>query len=117
MMMNKQGYESFRCVVLTNSTQALDAATLSEAVQEGAVLLDIRNPSVFAQEHIKGAINIGLKWQFAPWVGAKLYHHIPTIVLVADEKVEEAIIRLARIGYDDGFFSWRNACLGRRNSK
>ena len=59
-MMNKQGYESLD-VVLTNSTQALDAATLSKKVQEGAVLLDIRNPSVFAQEHIKGAINT-TKW-------------------------------------------------------
>ena len=100
VMMNKQGYESLD-VVLTNSTQALEAATLSKKVQEGAVLLDIRNPSVFAQEHIKGAINIGLNGQFAPWVGTIVPPN-STIVLVADEeKVEEAIIRLARIGYDD----------------
>ena len=49
---------------------------------------------------MKSAVNIGLNGQYAPWVGAI----VPTdasIVLVADqEKEKEAIIRLARVGYD-----------------
>ena len=47
------------------------------------------------------AVNIGLIGQYAPWVGAI----VPTdarIVLVADPgKEKEAIIRLARVGYED----------------
>jgi rhodanese-related sulfurtransferase len=68
---------------------------------EGAQLLDVRNPPEFAGAHLEGSVNIGLGGQYATWAGTLLDHERP-IVLVADPGHElEAAIRLGRIGFDN----------------
>tara|TARA_Y100001978_G_C23690993_1_gene434760 strand:- start:811 stop:2202 length:1392 start_codon:yes stop_codon:yes gene_type:complete len=98
-MMNKNGYESIVVVVETNH-KALSYQEFAKEIAAGAFILDTRKPGDFAVRHVKSAVNIGLNGQYAPWVGAI----IPTdakIVLVADQgKEKEAIVRLARVGYD-----------------
>jgi hydroxyacylglutathione hydrolase len=113
--LNKHGYSSID-EVLSRNTKALSVEEFENEINNGAVVLDVRNPDDFEKEFIPGATNIGLNGQYAPWVGALLNADIP-LVLVADEgKEKEAVLRLARVGYENvngylkgGISSWRNA--------
>jgi len=112
--MNKGEVESIEQVY----EKGLNALTPQEfedlANQTGAILLDTRDPQIFAKGFIPNAINIGLNGQFAPWVGALITDLQQPILLVADAgKEEETITRLTRVGYDNtigylngGFESW-----------
>jgi glyoxylase-like metal-dependent hydrolase (beta-lactamase superfamily II)/rhodanese-related sulfurtransferase len=99
--MNKEGYEDFDKVLL-KGTQPLSPEAFEAAANEtGAVLLDTRDPQVFAQGFIPNSINIGIDGNFAPWVGALIPDINQEILLVADEgREEEVVTRLARVGYD-----------------
>ena len=100
VMMNKNGYKSIDDVVESNH-QPLSSSDFTKEIVAGAFILDTRKTEDFAVKHVKSAVNIGLNGQFAPWAGVI----IPTdarIVLVTDQgKEKEAIIRLARVGYDN----------------
>ncbi|MDN3585818.1 MBL fold metallo-hydrolase [Pedobacter aquatilis] len=84
------------------------------ANQTGALILDTRDPQVFAKAFIPNSINIGLNGQFAPWVGALINDLQQPILLVTDAgKEQETITRLTRVGYDNtigylenGFENW-----------
>lgn len=117
VQMNKQGYESIDEVV-SRGQQALSPDAFEAAANEtGALILDTRAPEEFAQGFIPNAINIGIKGDFAPWVGAMIPDIKQEILLVTEPgREEEAIIRLARVGYDHaigylqgGFDSWQVA--------
>jgi len=74
-----------------------------EAVVErtNALVLDTRPPQAFKDGFIPKSINIGLKGDFAPWVGTLITDIAQPIVLVCEEGSEqEAITRLSRVGYD-----------------
>ena len=63
--------------------------------------MDVRTQKDFIENHIPGALFIGLNGGFAPWVGALISNIKQDILLVVPEgKSEEAITRLARVGYD-----------------
>jgi glyoxylase-like metal-dependent hydrolase (beta-lactamase superfamily II)/rhodanese-related sulfurtransferase len=100
--MNKEGYESID-VVMERGAQALSAAAFEAAANEtGAVILDTRAAQVFNKGFIPNSINIGLKGDFAPWVGALIPDVKQEILLVTEVgQEEEAILRLARVGYDN----------------
>jgi len=99
--MNKGGYESID-EVFEKGLQPLAPQAFEDLANEAdALILDTRDPQVFAQAFIPNAINIGLNGQFAPWVGALIPDLNQNILLVTDEgKAEETITRLARVGYD-----------------
>jgi glyoxylase-like metal-dependent hydrolase (beta-lactamase superfamily II)/rhodanese-related sulfurtransferase len=99
--MNKGGYESID-EVFEKGLQPLSPQAFEDLANEmDALILDTRDPQVFAKAFIPNAINIGLNGQFAPWVGALIPELKQNILLVTDEgKAEEAITRLARVGYD-----------------
>ncbi len=113
--MNKQGYDSID-EILDRSLQALSPNAFEAAANEtGALILDTRDPEVFGAGFIPNAINIGITGDFAPWVGAMIPDIKQQILLVTDvDREEEAVIRLARVGYDHaigflkgGFESWK----------
>ncbi|SMO65991.1 MBL fold metallo-hydrolase [Solitalea koreensis] len=115
--MNKEGYESFD-EVLKKGTHPLNPNEFETIANEtGALLLDTRNPQVFAQGFIPNSINIGIDGNFAPWVGALIADINQPILIIADEgREEEVVTRLARVGYDHaigyligGFKSWVQA--------
>ena len=115
--MNIQGYESLD-TVMERGNKALTAEAFEAAANEtGALVLDTRNASDFANGFIPNSINIGLEGSFAQWVGEMIPDIKQEILLVTDEgKEEEAIIRLSRVGYDGsigylkgGFESWAKA--------
>ena len=68
---------------------------------EGAQILDVRNPVDYSRMHLYGSINIGLGGNFASWVGTLLDSNKPIVIVAFAGTEEEAIIRLGRIGYDN----------------
>jgi rhodanese-related sulfurtransferase len=107
-MMNIQGYDSIDNV-LERGQKALNPEEFElTANQTGALILDTRDPEVFAKSFVPNAINIGIDGSFAVWVGTMIPDVRQELLIIADKgKEEEVITRLARVGYDHalGFLS------------
>ena len=98
--MNKNGYTDLDTVI-SNNLNPLSCSDFVSSITDGVVILDCRSPQDFSNGFIKGSINIGLKGQYAPWVGAILSPE-SSLLLVMDKGFErEAITRLARVGYEN----------------
>lgn len=99
--LNKEGYAPID-EVLSRGGRALSPDAFEAAANEtGAVVLDVRSKEDFATAHIPRSTFIGLDGNFAPWVGAMIVDVEQPILLVCpDEKVEETITRLSRVGFD-----------------
>jgi glyoxylase-like metal-dependent hydrolase (beta-lactamase superfamily II)/rhodanese-related sulfurtransferase len=100
--LNKEGYQSID-KVLDKGQHALSPKEFEVAANEtGAVVLDVRHESEFVKAHIPRSIFIGLDGDFAPWVGALIKDINQEILLVVSkDRLEEAITRLARVGFDN----------------
>ena len=101
VLLNLNGYESFDTII-DRSKKGLTPEDFEKAAQNDEVLLiDTRRPDEFAQGFITGAVNIGIDGSFAPWAGTLISDIQQQILLVTEAgREEEAITRLARIGYD-----------------
>lgn len=117
VMLNINGYESLETVI-NRGKKALSPQEFEDLANDtNALLLDVRDPQVFAEGFIPNAINIGLKGQFAPWVGTLITDIKQPILLITEVgQEEETIKRLARVGYDNtigyldgGFEAWKEA--------
>ena len=115
--LNKGGYESFE-KVLKKGNNPISVDDFETAVEEtGALILDTRSAADFHKGFVPNSINIGIKGDFAPWVGAMIVDVQQPIILVSDLGSEEEVItRLSRVGFDNvvgflegGFESWKNA--------
>jgi hydroxyacylglutathione hydrolase len=100
--LNQRGYSALD-QVLSKGDTPLSVETFEQlAKSEGALVLDVRTQQDFVKNHIPGAIFIGLNGGFAPWVGALITDINQPILLVTPKgKSEEAVTRLARVGYDN----------------
>lgn len=99
-MMNKMGYDTID-EVIARGNKALTLSEFNTAVQNGALILDVRHQADFIKGFIPNSLFIGLNGTFAMWVGALIEDIKRPIVLIAPEgKEEEAVLRLARVGYD-----------------
>ncbi len=101
------------------AAEPLPVAEVAKLAREDLVILDVRAAADFGAGHVPDAINIGLGGQFASWAGS-LIPMASSIVIVADsdEKVEEAQLRLARVGLENikgylagGIEAWKEAGL------
>jgi len=64
--------------------------------------LDVRPGDDFAAGHVPGSINIALSGQFASWAGGILgIHSEPILIGESDAQIEEARMRLARVGIEE----------------
>lgn len=115
--MNKEGYKHID-TVLKEGTKALEPTEFEQvANHSGALILDVRSPEEFAAGHIPSTIFIGLDGSFAPWVGALVGDvQQPILLVVPEGRVEEAVTRLSRVGFDNtlgylagGFEAWKAA--------
>lgn len=75
----------------------LEAAAL---IRDGALILDTRAAAAFAAAHPAGALNIGLDGQYASWVGTLVPPEQRLLLVVEAGRGKEAVIRLARVGYE-----------------
>lgn len=117
VLLNIKGYESFD-KVMRKGKQALSPISFEAAANETeAVIIDTRDPQVFAQGFVPNAINVGIDGSFATWVGTLVPDVNIPLLLVCDEgREDEAITRLSRVGFDNclgylhgGFDAWKNA--------
>jgi len=75
------------------------------------VILDVRVDSDFSAAHVPNALNIGLGGQFASWAGTVVEVGTPiAIAAETQEQVDEAVVRLARVGIETvtGFTLMKN---------
>ena len=115
--MNKGGYESFESVKDKGLNPISTEDFENVAEDSGALVLDTRTAAEFHKGFVPNSINIGLKGDFAPWVGAMIVDVKQPILLITDAGTEEeAITRLARVGFDNvigfldgGFENWKNS--------
>ena len=116
---NKSGYENIDQVI-ERGARALSAREFEAVANEtDALILDVRSKEDFVKGFIPNAIFIGLDGSFAPWVGALVTDLQQPILIVAPEgRAEEAVKRLARVGYDNaigylggGIASWQKEGL------
>jgi len=68
--------------------------------EQGAQVLDAREPVDFEGAHLRGAINVGLGGSYATWCGTVLDRERPLVLVTAAGSEEEAALRLGRIGLD-----------------
>lgn len=68
--------------------------------EQGAVLLDTREPTDFAAGHLRGAVNIGLQGRFAEWAGDVLSPERDIVLVGEPASALESKVRLARVGFD-----------------
>jgi rhodanese-related sulfurtransferase len=104
---------------------ALSPAEVREMLQQDsnvnvhANVLDVRPGDEFAAGHVPGSICIALSGQFASWAGGILgIHSRPILIGDTDAQIEEARLRLARVGIEDlrgylagGVAAWQKAGL------
>jgi len=115
--LNKGGYESLETVMNKGLNQVAAEDFESYAEDTGALILDTRSPAEFHKGFIPNSVNIGLKGDFAPWVGTLIVDVKHPLLLIVDEGTEEeAITRLSRVGFDNvlgylkgGFEAWKNS--------
>ncbi|MFM6946989.1 MAG: MBL fold metallo-hydrolase [Flavobacteriales bacterium] len=114
--MNKKGYDRFEDVKKRALTALSPAAFETLVESTGALILDTRLAADFHQGFIPQSINIGIKGDFAPWVGALIGDVKQEIVLVTEPGMEEEVVtRLSRVGFDGvmgyldgGFEAWKS---------
>ncbi|HXL80047.1 MAG TPA: MBL fold metallo-hydrolase [Pyrinomonadaceae bacterium] len=81
------------------------------------VILDVRAAPEFGAGHVPGSLNIGLGGQFAIWAGSLIPLTAPIVIVAqAEAQVEEAQMRLARVGIENvkgylegGVEEWQHA--------
>lgn len=115
--MNREGYEDITAVI-ARGTQPLTPDAFEETARKtGAIVLDVRPSNAFAKGHIPQSLFIGLEGNFAPWVGTLVADVTQPLLLIAPQgKEEEAVTRLARVGFDNvlgylkgGMEAWKKA--------
>jgi rhodanese-related sulfurtransferase len=116
-VMNKMGYDSIDVVMQRGLVPRTTVEFAQIVEQEGAVILDTRKETEFVKGFIPGSVSIGLDGQFASWVGTLITDLKQPLLLVTEPgREEEAVTRLARVGYDNtlgylkgGFDAWQKA--------
>ncbi|NNC84297.1 MAG: MBL fold metallo-hydrolase [Flavobacteriales bacterium] len=115
--MNKSGYKNIEDVIAKGENALSPDAFETAANETGAVVLDVRHQDVFVKGHVPRSIFIGLDGNFAPWVGALIKDvEQPILLVVEEDRLQEAITRLSRVGFDHvigylkgGVDAWKNA--------
>ncbi len=117
VMMNIKGYQSLDNVLKKGVAPLTPESLEAAANSTGAIILDVRHENDFVKEHIPNSIFIGLHGGFAPWVGALIRDvNQPILLVTPGGKEEEAVTRLARVGFDNtlgylngGIEAWKAA--------
>lgn len=97
--------------------RAIQPAELKAMLSAGEIALDVRPGEEFAAGHVPGSVNIALSGQFASWAGTVLGLSAHPVLIAADDaQLEEARLRLARVGIevlggylDGGVAAWKQS--------
>jgi len=94
-----------------------EAMSAREVRNFEGLILDVRGADEFGAGHVPNSLNIGLGGQFASWAGTLIEAETPIVVVAeSEEKVEETVVRLARVGIEtvrgflkNGILAWTDA--------
>ncbi|MFJ7250068.1 rhodanese-like domain-containing protein [Kitasatospora sp. NPDC098652] len=84
----------------TSTARPLCPAGFQEARTAGAVVLDARSPQDFAAGHLRGAVNVPVDGRFAEQAGTVLTPDSTIAIIAPQDRENEVVTRLARIGFD-----------------
>jgi hydroxyacylglutathione hydrolase len=77
-------------------------------------LVDLRDAKLYADGHVPGSINIGLRGRLESWVGTMAPWKAPMVLIGSPAELKEAIFRLHRVAYTGSvlpFENWTRAGL------
>jgi hydroxyacylglutathione hydrolase len=103
------GYFAYDAVLNRKARELFDherparPLTVAEFAAEraiGAVVLDTRDPQDYATAHVRGSLNIPADGRFAETAGSVVDPGTPIVVIAPQDREEEIVVRLARIGFD-----------------
>ena len=81
---------------------AIPAIQLKSLIEQAVPALDVRPGDRFSAGNVPGSINIALSGQFATWAATILgLSSRPVLIADTPEQIEEARMRLARVGIED----------------
>jgi len=81
---------------------AIPAIELKSLIEQAVPALDVRPGDRFSAGNVPGSINIALSGQFATWAATILgLSSRPVLIADTPEQIEEARMRLARVGIED----------------
>jgi glyoxylase-like metal-dependent hydrolase (beta-lactamase superfamily II)/rhodanese-related sulfurtransferase len=86
---------------LERELRPLRLAEVIELRDDGAQVLDTRDPAEYAGAHIRGSTNVGLGGSYATWCGTLLSPDRPIVIVADPGREEESALRLGRIGFDN----------------
>ncbi|MCB8904975.1 MULTISPECIES: rhodanese-like domain-containing protein [unclassified Streptomyces] len=84
----------------TTAARSLSRPEFAELRRSGAVVVDARSPQEFAAGHLYGAVNVPADGRFAEQAGSVLDPVGDLVVIAPENREEEVVTRLARIGFD-----------------
>lgn len=86
---------------LSQALKPLDLDQVLDIAKDGGQLVDVRDAASFASAHLRDSVNIGIDGKYATWAGTILKKDAPIVVIADSDRVEEAVMRLGRIGFDN----------------
>ena len=98
-MLNRQERQTLD-ETLDQTLQPLDLDAVLRLRQDGAQVLDVREPADYAGAHLCGSVNIPLNGKYATWAGTLLDPDTDLVIVADPGGEEEAAVRLGRIGFD-----------------
>jgi hydroxyacylglutathione hydrolase len=81
--------------------RAIAPSTFGQLVNEGYVVIDVRDPLAFSGAHVPGAFGIGTGTNLSTWAAWVVPYGTPILLVAPDEDVAEAVRALVRVGLDD----------------
>jgi hydroxyacylglutathione hydrolase len=112
---NKEGYDNLD-EIKSKGLTPISIKEFKEKAANGGVIVDTRTATEFTEGFIPGSVFIGMEGRFAEWAGSLLSFNESIILVAAKGKEEEAVVRLARVGFDKvegfldgGFEAWKKA--------
>ncbi|WP_327365213.1 rhodanese-like domain-containing protein [Streptomyces sp. NBC_01217] len=84
----------------TTAPRPLTAEEFTARRAAGAVVVDARDPQEFGAGHVRGSINVPADGRFAEQAGTVITPDRKLLVIAPQNREEEIVTRLARIGFD-----------------
>jgi hydroxyacylglutathione hydrolase len=96
-VLNRRAHEVFDPAHHALPLNLTEVIRLQEA---GAVLVDARDPQEFAAGHLAGSLNVPTDGRFAETAGSVVRPDEQIVVIAPQDREDEVVVRLARIGFD-----------------
>ena len=108
----------------TPTLRALSVDQVMDFQEQGAQIVDARQPVDFAAGHIPGSLSIALRPVFATWLGWLANPQRPVIIVRSpDQDPDEIVWAAGKVGFDalageldGGFPAWKNAATAATGS-